>query len=110
GRGCGLDLEVVPDGCPETLEVGHRPAPELVVAVMVSDVEVGATTVAEPAGERDDVGALDPLRTRSPQQVAFPSPLVDSHPRSPPSGTLRSFCHGHWRTPHQVTGRGSRCG
>ena len=106
GRRRRLDPEVIPDRPPEAVEVGHRPAPELVVAVMIVTSKSSPRS-REPAHERDDVGALDPLRARSPQQVAFPHALIDSHLRSPPSGTLRLLCHGTWclASPGQVCDR-----
>ncbi len=50
----GLHVEELPDGCPEGLDVRHRPAPQLVVATCLDAVRLG-----EPVDIPRDRGALD---------------------------------------------------
>ncbi len=60
------DAEVVPDRRPEPVEVLDRPAPQgFVVAA-----EVEPALRLEPAGVRGQVGALDDLGGRRPEQLA----------------------------------------
>src|SRR5699024_12067200 len=49
-RGVGLDLEVLPDGGPEVLDLGHRPVIEL-----VPPGEVTAVSAVDPVDEVADV-------------------------------------------------------
>ena len=74
-RGRGLDAAVIPDRLPEAVQVGHRPLPQILVAV-----EAVPALEAELAGERRHVGALHPVRTRCPQQVTLAdlNPLASS--------------------------------
>ena len=65
-RDRGLDVEVVPQGPPEALQVLDRPAPERAVVRKAL-----ATLTCEPLGEGRHVGAADPLRPRGPQEIAW---------------------------------------
>ena len=65
GRRRRRDPEVIPDRLPEAFEIGHRPAPQVVVAV-----EVQAALAAEPAGERGQVRLGHLFGAGCPQQVA----------------------------------------
>ena len=70
----GLDAAVVPDRLPEAVQVGHRPAPQRVVAV-----ELVPALAGEPPDERGDVGAGDPVRARRPQQVTLANLALRLH-------------------------------
>ena len=73
-RGRGLDAAVIPDRLPEAVEVGHRPAPQRVIAV-----EVKPALAGEPLDERGDVGAADAVRPWRPQQVTVANLALRLH-------------------------------
>ncbi len=65
-RGVRADSEVVPDRGPEALEVGHRPAPELVVAR-----EVEPALGAQPLDVAAHLEPLAPVRRRRPDGLSL---------------------------------------
>src|SRR4029079_15162421 len=58
----GLDVAERPDGSPEPLDVRHRPAPQLVVAIRLD-----AACLGEPASVPGDRGTLDARLAGPPQ-------------------------------------------